>query len=289
MKTSSVSRATSASTSADSYARTNLATIASSERVPDCGGGPAASGGRRRKPARARLSALLTDSTVDAEHVGHLARVEAEDVAQDEDGELAGRQDLEGGHEGQRDGLGLLVAGLRAERHVDRPVEQGVGTRLEPHDLAEPGRLGRFDVRHVPLLGRSSAGRPARVEAPVGGDPVEPACAARRVPRTRRSPARRPAACPGGRPRRPAASRASGSSAPGAPAGAARSALGTRRRRRPAPRRRSARRHVHHLRRRIAVDTGPSRTGRPPSPSFPMSRCLHHRQPTWPGRRGTRR
>ena len=70
--------------------------------------------------------------------------------------------------------FGLLVAGLRAERHVDRPLEQGVGEGLEPHDLAEPGRLGRLDPGDVPLLGRAPAGRAERVEAPVGGDPVQP-------------------------------------------------------------------------------------------------------------------
>jgi hypothetical protein len=57
----------------------------------------------------------------------------------------------------------------------------------------------------------------------------------RRVPRTLRDPARRPAACPGGRPRRPGRIRASGSSAPVALGGAARSALGTPRRPQPAP------------------------------------------------------
>src|SRR5216683_2067077 len=77
-------------------------------------------------------------------------------------------------HEGQGDGFGLLVAGLRAERHLDRALEEGVGKWLKPYDLAEPGRLGRFNLGHVPLLGRSSAGRATRVEAPVGGDPVEP-------------------------------------------------------------------------------------------------------------------
>jgi len=108
------------------------------------------------------------------EHVGHLVRVESEDVAQGEDGELARRQDLKSGHEGQGDGFGLLVAGLGAERHVDRPLEEGVGEWLEPYDLAEPGRLGRFNLGHVPLPGGASAGRPTRVEAPVGGDAVEP-------------------------------------------------------------------------------------------------------------------
>ena len=104
--------------------------------------------------------------------------MESEDVAQDEDSELARRQDLKGGHESQRDRFGLLVAGLRAKRHVDRTLEEGVGKWLEPYDLAEPGRLGRFNLGHVPLLGGSSAGRATHVEAPVGGDPVEP-CAYR--------------------------------------------------------------------------------------------------------------
>jgi len=45
--------------------------------------------------------------------------VESEDVAQDEHGDLARRQRLQGGHEGQGDGFGLLVAGLWPGRHVD--------------------------------------------------------------------------------------------------------------------------------------------------------------------------
>ena len=108
------------------------------------------------------------------QHAGHLAGVESEDVAQDEDGDLARRQDLQGGHEGQGDGFGLLVAGLRPGRHLDRTLQEGVGKRLEPDDLVEPGRLGRFHAGHVPLLGRAPAGRAARVEAPVGGDLVQP-------------------------------------------------------------------------------------------------------------------
>jgi len=54
-------------------------------------------------------------------------RVEAEDVAQDEDGQLTGWQDLKGGHEGQGRWIRLLVAGLRAERQIDRTFEEGVG------------------------------------------------------------------------------------------------------------------------------------------------------------------
>jgi hypothetical protein len=61
--------------------------------------------------ARARLRALLTDSTVRVQHIGHLVGVESEDVAQDKDGELARWQELKAGHEGQGDGFGLLVTG----------------------------------------------------------------------------------------------------------------------------------------------------------------------------------
>jgi hypothetical protein len=100
--------------------------------------------------------------------------VESEYVAQDEHGELARRQDLKSGHEGQGDGFGLFVASLRAKRHVDRTLEEGVRIWLEPYDLAEPGRVGRFNLRHVPLHGRASVGRAKPVEAAVGGDPVEP-------------------------------------------------------------------------------------------------------------------
>ena len=81
----------------------------------------------------------------------------SEDIAQDEGGDLARRQDLKGGHERERDRFVLLIAGLRAERPVDGALEEGVGIRLEPYDFAEPGRLGRFDIGHAPLLGWASA------------------------------------------------------------------------------------------------------------------------------------
>jgi hypothetical protein len=87
--------------------------------------------------------------------------VESEDVAQDEHGELARRQDLKSGHESQGDRLGLFVASLRPERHVHHTLEDGVWEWLEPYDFAEPGRLGRFILGDVPLLGRASAGRRA--------------------------------------------------------------------------------------------------------------------------------
>src|SRR5262249_1475506 len=100
--------------------------------------------------------------------------VVSEYLAQDQDGTLASGQDLQGGTEGQRAGFGLLVASLGAERSLDRTLEEGVRIGLEPHDFAEPSRLGRFNLRNVPLLGRTSTGRTKRVQAPVGGDPVEP-------------------------------------------------------------------------------------------------------------------
>src|SRR5258705_11053190 len=74
------------------------------------------------------------------QHVRDLVRVESEDVAQDEDGELARRQQLKGGHEGQRDGFGLLVAGLRADSCVDRTLQKSIGIWLGPYEFAEPGR-----------------------------------------------------------------------------------------------------------------------------------------------------
>ena len=66
--TSSVRRATSASRSADSQARTNWATTAYSERESAEGGPSSSVVGDHRcsKLTRARLRALLTDSTVEA-------------------------------------------------------------------------------------------------------------------------------------------------------------------------------------------------------------------------------
>ena len=141
---------------------------------------------RRCTLARARLSALVTDSAVDVQHPGHLAGVEAEDVAQDEHGELARRKQLKRGHERQRDRLGLLVARLGTGRRVGRALEENVGKRLQPHDLAEPAsaRAARTPARPTPS--RPPAGRATRVEAPVGRDPVQPG-AQRGAPRTRRA------------------------------------------------------------------------------------------------------
>ena len=69
-----------------------------------------------RRPSALQAGARPFEGAADrfdgrVQHAGHLARVESQDVAQDEDGELARRQDLQCGHEGQGDGFGLLVAG----------------------------------------------------------------------------------------------------------------------------------------------------------------------------------
>ena len=79
-------------------------------------------GGRRRvllgRPSPvAQVRARPLQRAVDGrdgrvEQVGHLGGTESEDIAQDEDGQLAGRQHLQGGHERQRDRLGLLDARL---------------------------------------------------------------------------------------------------------------------------------------------------------------------------------
>jgi hypothetical protein len=100
--------------------------------------------------------------------------MESENVAQDEYGKLAWRQDLKSGHERKGYRFGLLIAGLGPERYAHRILTERVGIRLEPHDLAEPGRRGRLNSDDVPRFRGASAGRTQHVEAPVGGDPVEP-------------------------------------------------------------------------------------------------------------------
>src|SRR5260370_17874326 len=66
------------------------------------------------------------------------------------------------------------MRGRGAGRRGARTREEGGGKGLEPYDLAEPRRLGRFNPRYIPLLGGSPTGRTAHVEAPVSGNAVEP-------------------------------------------------------------------------------------------------------------------
>jgi len=139
----------------------------------------------------------------------------------------------EGGHEGQGDGFGLLVAGLRAgRRHAGPALKDGVGNGSS-HTIS-PSLVGS-GVRHrdVPLPGRAPAGRAKRLEARLVAIRYSQVRTEAR-PSNPRGPARHQAASPAARPRRPGRIRASGSSAPAAPGGTARSAHGTPRR--PGPR-----------------------------------------------------
>src|SRR5215475_853145 len=70
-------------------------------------------------------------------------------------------QDLKGRHERQRDRFGLLVAGLRAERHVDGALEEASG--YGSSHTTSPSRVGSggstLGTSHS-LAGRLLAARP---------------------------------------------------------------------------------------------------------------------------------
>jgi hypothetical protein len=67
--------------------------------------------------------------------------METEDIAQDQGGALARRQDLESGHERQRDGFPRFVHALRAGGHAFEIVEQCVRVWLEPDRFPQARRL----------------------------------------------------------------------------------------------------------------------------------------------------
>src|SRR5215831_5059724 len=107
------------------------------------------------------------------EHARDLPGAEPENVAQDQDRPLPGRQELQGGDEGERDRLSRLIPRLRARRRFGELLQQHVGIRLEPNHLAGGGRLrqpGRGRGRH----GGPPPRRPQGAEATVGGDPKQP-------------------------------------------------------------------------------------------------------------------
>ena len=106
---------------------------------------------------RARLRALFTASTVESSDVGDFVGMKPEHVTEHQHGQLSRRQELESGHERQRDRLGLFVTGFWACRQSDNTLEEGVGVWLEPGNFAHPRRLGRVNSGHVPLLGLASA------------------------------------------------------------------------------------------------------------------------------------
>jgi hypothetical protein len=180
-------------------------------------------GGRRRPAPQA---ARPFDAAVDRfarriEHVSHLVGAESEDVARDKRGERARRQELQCGDEGQRHGFGLFVAGLRAEWHVDRALEEAVGDTAGAIRLRRAGSARAVLRWARPTPWPGSAGRATGLRGTGWLRSRTARCGARRVPRNLRCLARRPAACPAARPRRPRGIRACGSGAPAVPDGAA--------------------------------------------------------------------
>jgi hypothetical protein len=127
---------------------------------------------RRPRPVERAVDRGLGD----AERLGHLGRAEAEHVAQHEHDPLARREPLEAGDEREPDRLARLVARIRLARAVDDALEQSVGVGLEPERLAATGglRRPRSLVGRRRQLGRPPPPIAQRVEAAVGGDPVQP-------------------------------------------------------------------------------------------------------------------
>jgi len=96
----------------------------------------AAGGGGRLLPAlQARagsFEALLTDWTVTSSIPATSLAWNPRTSRKMRTATWRGGSTCRAGHEGQRDGFALLVAGLRPERHVGGALEEGVGKRLQP-------------------------------------------------------------------------------------------------------------------------------------------------------------
>jgi hypothetical protein len=71
---------------------------------------------------------------------------------------LAGREKLKHGDKGERGGFAGFALCLRSDGGICGVGEEKVGIRVEPDDLAQPGRLWEFNVEHGELSGRASAG-----------------------------------------------------------------------------------------------------------------------------------
>jgi len=105
------------------------------------------------------------------QRLGDLACGEAEHVAQDQHSALPSRKVLKRSDERKLDALTLLVA-----RHRRRKRVLGVGIRLDPDRLAQPGgelvmRVSRRTVVHR----KHALGAPFnRAQASVCGNPVQP-------------------------------------------------------------------------------------------------------------------
>src|SRR5216684_9151706 len=140
-QTSSVRRPTMLWTSLASKARVNRSTSSRSAAEPGAGGCPRSPdlgepalerGTGPLEGAGHRLFGRVKD-------LRHLPGVEPQHVAQDQHGTLAGRQQLQRGHEGQRDGFPGLEPRLRPGGCVHELIEEEVRIGLEPEHLAEPG------------------------------------------------------------------------------------------------------------------------------------------------------
>jgi hypothetical protein len=108
------------------------------------------------------------------QHLRDLTGREVEHVAQDQGSALPRREELQRRDERERDRFAGLVAGLRPGCRVGEVGEQHVGVGAQPDHFAAAGRLGRGDVKRRQVGGRVPPGRAQRVQAAVGGDPVQP-------------------------------------------------------------------------------------------------------------------
>jgi hypothetical protein len=116
------------------------------------------------------LQGALDRDLAGAQHAD-LSGAEAEHVTEHERGGLAGRQALYPRDEGQFDRLGGLIARLGARRGVADALEQRVGVRLQPGDLAAASGLGRLErgkgLGRDPAAGRHAAWAPFDAARPV--------------------------------------------------------------------------------------------------------------------------
>jgi hypothetical protein len=120
------------------------------------------------------LRALVTDSSVVFEHVPDLTGAKTQHVAKHEYNSLARWKELEGGHEGERDGLTCLVARLGSGCGIRQAFKEEIRIRLEPDHLTHSGRF-RWVVCVDRIVHLRATARGAKgVEASTRGDAVEP-------------------------------------------------------------------------------------------------------------------
>jgi hypothetical protein len=106
------------------------------------------------------------------EEFPHLARLPAQDLAQDQDSSLPGRQMLQGGHKGEPDRL----VSHGDVRWIGLAGDQAVLDRRDPGDLRTrvQVRLDRRTRRAEVHRYRPALASLHHVEADVGGDPEHP-------------------------------------------------------------------------------------------------------------------